>query len=104
MAGSAGARWTDTLPLDGIPYFPKWAGSAFVNPAFDAWLRANGVTTLRLTGLMARACITATAKDALRRGYRVEILPEAVACANDRSRAQALQRLEARGAVLLAAA
>ena len=50
--------------------FPKWAGSAFVNPQLDRWLQANGVKTLRPARLMARACITATAKDALRRGLR----------------------------------
>jgi len=65
ILGSEGASWTDRLPLDGATYFPKWAGSAFVNPELNPWLRAHNVKTLVLAGLMAKACITATAKDAL---------------------------------------
>ncbi len=104
IAGSEGARWSDKLPLEGTPYFPKWAESAFVNPELDRWLQAHGVKTLVLTGLMAKACVTATAKDALARGYEVQILADAVACKSDASRARALARLKARGAVLLPAA
>jgi nicotinamidase-related amidase len=101
VAGSEGSRWTDRLPLDGTTYFAKWAGSAFVNPELDLWLRAHDVKTLVLTGLMARACVTATAKDALARGYAVKILADGVACKSDASRARALARLKARGAVVL---
>ena len=101
IAGSEGARWSDKLPLEGTTYFPKWAGSAFVNPQLDRWLQAHNVKTLVLTGLMARACVTATAKDALARGYEVQILTDAVACKSDASRARALARLKAKGAVLL---
>jgi nicotinamidase-related amidase len=100
IAGSEGASWTEKLPLDGIKYFPKWAGSSFVNQELDAWLRAQFVRTLVLTGLFARACVTATAKDALAKGYAVHVLVDAVACKSAASRAHALARLEARGAVL----
>ena len=97
MAGSPGAQWVRDLPLDGIPYFPKWASSAFVNSDFDRWLHAENVHTLRLAGLQAKACVTATAKDAMKRGYSVEVLDDAIACVSDRSRARALARLERRG-------
>jgi nicotinamidase-related amidase len=101
IAGSDGARWSDRLEVDGAQYFPKWAGSAFVNPELDIWLRAHGVATLVLCGLMARACVTATAKDALTKGYNVQILADAVACYPDASRSRALARLKARGAHVL---
>jgi len=97
IAGSPGARWVRYLPLEGIPYFPKWAGSAFVNPEFERWLRKEHVRTLCLAGLQAKACVTATAKDAMQRGYAVEVLDRAIACVSDRSRARALARLERRG-------
>ena len=100
IAGSDGARWSERLPIDGAQYFAKWAGSAFVNPELDKWLRAQGVTTLALSGLMARACVTATANDALARGYKVEILADAVACYSDSSRKRALSRLEAAGVLV----
>jgi len=100
IAGSQGACWTDKLPLDGAKYFPKWASSAFVNPQLDQWLRSHSVKTLILTGLMARACVTATANAAIAKGYEVQILTDAVACASDASRKRALARLEAKGAIL----
>ena len=101
IAGSEGARWSERLSVEGASYFPKWAGSAFINPELDNWLRANGVTTLMLSGLMARACVTATANDALRKGYAVHILADAVACYSDTSRQRALKRLKSRGARLV---
>jgi nicotinamidase-related amidase len=104
MSGSEGARWTDKLPRDGLPYFPKWAGSAFVNPELDPWLRARGVKTLALTGVMAKACVSATAKDALARGYEVRVLTDAVGCFSDASRERAFARLRARGVELARAA
>jgi nicotinamidase/pyrazinamidase len=97
MAGSPGMQWTKSLPLIAIPYLPKWAGSAFVNPELEDWLRAHQIKTLALCGLMARACITATAKDALALGYRVELVADAIACASDASRDRALARLERKG-------
>lgn len=98
IAGSTGARWSPALPLEGIPYLAKWATSAFVNPDLDAWLRDNGIKTLSLTGLKAGACISETAKEALARGYEVDLIAEAIACDSDESRRRALARLERRGA------
>ncbi len=98
IAGSPGARWTSALPLNDIPYLPKWATSAFVNPELDPWLRARGVTKLSLTGLKAGACVSGTAKDALARGYEVEVIEAAIACDSDASRRRALKALEAKGA------
>ena len=97
MAGSPGSAWDERLPLGDIPYFPKWGGSAFINPALEPWLRERGVGEVVLTGLFARACITATAKSALKRGFRVATIDAATACANDQSRAKALARLHTKG-------
>jgi len=102
VAGSPGARWDSRVPLDGAAYFPKWAGSAFCNSDLEPWLREHGVGALVLAGLMARACVTATAKDALRRGFKVMLLEPAIACASDASRARALARLERKGAAMVA--
>lgn len=98
MAGSYGAAWSDALPLDGIAYFPKWAGSAFVNPDFEVYLQSHRIKSLTLTGVFARACVSATARDALARGYAVNLLATAIACASDASRRRALARLADRGA------
>jgi nicotinamidase-related amidase len=103
IAGSPGSQWTESLPLDGAKYFPKWASSAFVNPELDVYLRAHTVGMLAVTGLFAKACVSLTAGEALLRGYRVQIIAEAVACSSDASRTRALNRLQSKGAALVRA-
>jgi nicotinamidase-related amidase len=98
MAGSWGARWDMRVPIEGLPVFRKWAGNAFVNPALEPWLREQGASRVALAGLFAKACVTATARGALARGFGVRVLAGAVACASDASKAAALARLERMGA------
>jgi len=93
IAGSWGAGWDERLPLDDIQYFAKWGGDAFGNPELEPWLRARRVDRLALTGLFAKACVTATAKGALARGFGVRILAGGVACGSDKSLDRALERL-----------
>jgi len=45
-------------------YLPKWRSDAFCNRALDAVLRENQVSEVQLTGLFAKACVSATAKSA----------------------------------------
>jgi nicotinamidase-related amidase len=99
VEGSPGAAWSPDLPLGEARYFPKWAASAFVNPDLDDYLRREQVGTLVLAGLQAKACVKATALDALARGYRVELLADAIACVGDASRRRSLAALARRGAV-----
>jgi len=100
IEGSPGAQWDARLPLKGVAYFAKWAGSAFVNPRVKQWLEKNHVSSLTLSGLKANACVTATAKDALKLGYKVRVLEDAVACGSDSSREAALRRLARRGVIV----
>ena len=102
IEGSAGARWDERVAIDGAPYFPKWRGSAFCNPDLAACLRSLGVEELAIAGLYASACVSATARDALARGFRVTVLSDAVADRSDVARARALGRLERAGAVIAA--
>jgi nicotinamidase-related amidase len=103
LAGSAGARWDERVPREGLRYFAKWRGSAFSNPELERFLEAENVGALDLAGLYAGACISATASDALRRGYRVAVLGDAVADRSDAARRRALRRLGRLGAVVAAA-
>jgi len=100
MAGSAGAAWDDQVPAGSSVYLPKWKPSAFCNPELGELLARERVRQVRICGLYARACVTATAREALRRGLRVIVMRDAVACRSDRSREAALQRLS-RGGVEL---
>jgi nicotinamidase-related amidase len=97
IEGSPGCAWDERLPLTGVQYFPKWGGSAFGNPALEPWLRERGVDELVLTGLYAQFCVSETAKAALKRGFRVSTIDDAIACADDRTKARSLARLHALG-------
>ena len=99
VEGSPGARWDARVPIGSAKYLPKWASDAFVNPELEPWLRERGVKVLAISGLFARACVTATAKSALRRGFKVYLIEDAIACASDRSRTRALARLHGLGAL-----
>jgi nicotinamidase-related amidase len=100
-ANGAGAAWCERLALAGITYSPEQAGSAFVNLDFETCLKHHHFTALTLTGVYARACVAATARDALARGYAVDLLTKKIACASDATRRRALSRLAKRGARVL---
>jgi nicotinamidase-related amidase len=100
LEGSPGARWDPRLPLDDIAFFAKWETSAFCNPDLATWLTSRRIGTLVMCGLMARACVSATATEAMKRGFTVILFEPAIACASDRSRARALKQLERKGARL----
>jgi nicotinamidase-related amidase len=98
LTGSPGAMWDKRIPITSVPYFRKWRGDAFCNPALEEFLRTHGVGQVTLAGLFASACVSATAKGALARGFKVTILGDAVADSSARARDAALQRLARRGA------
>jgi len=102
LAGSEGARWDERVAIDGAPYFAKWRGSAFCNPDLAVYLRGLGVEEIALAGVYAGGCVSATARDALARGFRVTVLSDAVADRNGAARARALKRLKHAGATIAA--
>jgi nicotinamidase-related amidase len=97
-------RFAAAARRDGARYFAKWRGSAFCNPKFSARLAVLGVAELALAGVYAGGCVSATARDALKRGYRVTILADAVAERSDAARRRALARLQRAGARIAATA
>ncbi|HEY1799422.1 MAG TPA: isochorismatase family cysteine hydrolase [Terriglobales bacterium] len=103
IAGSPGAQWDERVPRGEAKYFRKWRSSAFCNPALESFLRAQNVGELTLAGLYAKACVAATAKGALARGFQVNILADAVADSSDSARDAALRRLSRCGAKVVQA-
>jgi nicotinamidase-related amidase len=93
MKGSDGAAWDGRIDSSGATYVPKWRSDAFCNPALTAVLAENNVSEVRLAGLYAKACVSATAKSARKRGLTVQVLGEATACSSEKSRRQALDKL-----------
>jgi nicotinamidase-related amidase len=59
--------------------FEKNRSDAFSNPEFDAYLRAQHVDRVWLTGLDGAYCVDATARGALNRGYKVTLFRDGIA-------------------------
>jgi nicotinamidase-related amidase len=97
MRGSPGAAWDDRIDPPGATYLPKWKSDAFCNPDLVALLEQAHVGQIRVAGLYAKACVSATARAAHKRGLSVQVIGEATACSSDSSRQHALDRLRGAG-------
>ena len=101
MKGSVGAAWDGRIDPSEAIYVPKWRSDAFCNPELMALLEEERVGQVRLTGLYAKACITATAKGARKRGLSVQVIGNATACSSEKSRQAALDKLRRIGIEVL---
>jgi nicotinamidase-related amidase len=97
MKGSPGAAWDDRIDPPGAIYLPKWKSDAFCNPDLAALLEEAHVGQIQLAGLYAKACVSATAKAARKRGLSVQVIGDAIACSSDKSRLDALDKLRRAG-------
>jgi nicotinamidase-related amidase len=85
--------WDGRIDPPGATYLPKWKSDAFCNPDLATLLEEVHVGQIALAGLYAKACVSATAKGAHKRGLSVQVIGEATACASDKSRQKALNKL-----------
>jgi maleamate amidohydrolase len=97
IAGRPGARLDDRLVVINDRYFSKRQGDAFSNPRLGAFLQSRDVRHVILAGVYANACVRCTARGALKRGYRVTVLRDAVAAASDAKREAALRKMQRQG-------
>jgi nicotinamidase-related amidase len=102
IAGSPGAAWDPRVDAEGSVYLAKWKSGAFCNPELSQLLKDREIDQVCLAGLFARACVTATAKEALVQGLQVQLLVDAIACKSNASRSAALARLARRRIQLVA--
>jgi nicotinamidase-related amidase len=79
LAGTPGARVIAELaPRAGDLELPKRVYSAFHETGLDSYLRQHGVDAVILCGQHTNICVRHTAADALYRGYRIVVPPDAV--------------------------
>jgi biuret amidohydrolase len=97
IKGSVGAVWDGRIDPPGATYLPKWKSNAFCNRELATLLEESQVGHVRLAGLYAKACVSATAKAARRRGLVVHVIGDATACSSGKSRQIALDRLRRMG-------
>jgi maleamate amidohydrolase len=82
--------------------FTKQRGDAFSNANLDAFLRTRGIDHLVLAGVFADRCVLYTAQGAMNRGYKVQVVQDAVAAESEARRDGALASLRDRGVELIA--
>lgn len=98
MKGTEGAQLDDRLLVVNEQIFVKKVSDAFSNPDMERFLTDKQVDEIVFTGLYAEGCVYYTACSAIKRGYRVTLLKDAIVGANDAKREKALRKLEKQGA------
>jgi nicotinamidase/pyrazinamidase len=78
IKGKPGTRIDKRVNIISSNIFSKPIGDAFSNKEFEKYLIDHSVNELYLVGLDAEACVHATAKGALNRGYTVKIVTDAI--------------------------
>ena len=83
--------------------FPKPKSDAFSNPELEEYLIKNQVNELYLVGLDAAGCVHMTARGALNRGYKVNIITNAVVLQDEEEWEDLLKEYREEGIILLSA-
>jgi len=80
--GSSGADWygeARPIEADGEVILTKHRFSAFWDSPIDLYLRANGIESVVMTGVVTSGCVESSARDAFFRNYHVVIAADACA-------------------------
>lgn len=80
--------------------FTKRRGDAFHNRALEGWLADAGIARLVVAGVQTDACVSATVRGAISRGFAVTVLRDAVASTSERRNALGLIKCAETGARL----
>ncbi len=98
-------RFIPALPekLSAPRIMAKTEFSCLANAAMDRALKETGRRTLLLAGIEAHVCIFQTCADALRAGWRVHLISDAVTARRPENKRIGLRRMEKAGAVISAA-
>ncbi len=84
--GSDEVKFDPGLKIISKNIFTKHIMDSFSNPELDKFLIAGKINHLYITGLDAEACVDKTIKAAVKRGYRVTIIKDAIATKSDKRR------------------
>jgi nicotinamidase-related amidase len=93
-----GSQKDERAPVFAGPTFAKQHRDAFCNSALEPWLNEQYVGRLVVGGAYADRSVLASVKTALKLGYKVTVVSDALAGATAESRDQAVQALKEAGA------
>lgn len=102
ISGSPGAEIDPRVCNAGqAKLISKSRPSAFANPRLEVFLRTSGVKELFVMGAFAEGRVRATVLDALRHGYKVNVICDAVATNRTWKKRFAVWAIKRAGAVVL---
>jgi len=96
----------ETIPqlkreLEGVPSYDRTTINSWEDKEFLEAVKATGKKKLIMTALWTEACLTFPALDALKEGYEVYIVADAVGGTSVEAHNAALRRMEQAGAIMV---
>jgi nicotinamidase-related amidase len=101
IKGSDGCKIDKRLNIVNNNYFPKNRSNAFVNRDLSLFLEKNKIDELFIAGLFAEACVWATVKSAVKKGYKTTILSDCIATSTDKKRKAVIEKYKRAGVGVL---
>lgn len=99
IEGAAGAQIDPRVAVPATaPIFVKSRPDAFTNPGLEKMLRDASIRRLIVLGVMTEACVCATVKGAIRRGFEVTVVSDGVASMEAASKQSGLKKMQCAGA------
>lgn len=92
--GTWGAEWYRLSPGEGDDVVVKHRYSAFWGTDLALRLRARSIDTVVLSGTATHVCVESTARDACMQDFRVVVVSDAVASADDADHRAALRNVQ----------
>jgi nicotinamidase/pyrazinamidase len=100
IRGNPGTGIDSRISIVNNNTFPKPKGDAFSNPELGKFLAEHKVNELYLTGLDAQFCVFQTARGALNRGYRVNVVTDCIALRAEKKWDALMKKYERNGIIL----
>ncbi len=101
IKGQPGTEIDKRVSIVSNNIFPKNISDAFSNPEFEAYLTEHQVDEVYLVGIDAQYCVYSTAKGALNRGYKVNLITDATSMANKEKWDEQMKKYEQDGVHLI---
>jgi nicotinamidase-related amidase len=100
ISGTPGAALDPRVQMDGARRFTKNVSDAFTNPELVKFIDSNRIGKVIIGGVFAEACVTSTARGAIRRGLTPFVVSDAVASGSDAVRDAAITSLRSTGVIV----
>lgn len=99
--GAKGTGIDPRLHVAGELVYRKSKKSALSCSQLLSYLKQHGISELYITGLFAEYCVKTTARDAVKRGFKVWVIKDAVGSKNSTKLSKSMKSCESGGATLI---